>query len=640
LRSVENTEAQIRTSCALVCAAMVGVSLAVLPVFSFSFDVAPKVVILGLITAALLLHPRQIQLCIQRVSDRAEGRELLLLLSLGSVSLVLSTLLSGDPVLAAFGTRWRAFGAINQLAALACCLVATGCFMARSNHLRSVLRSISIAAGISSLYAIAQFAGFDPLFDASLYTVAWPPVRRPPSTFGHPGYMGAFACVGVFVALALVGLETSRRWRWLHAVTGLLCFSAVLCSGTRAALLGLAAGLAAAAVAAGRRMIASRRWLWLAAGIAVIAASFALSPYGNRLVLRWISDSRGGVRLQLWPDTLALIQRHWMAGSGPDTFGATFPPYESLSLARNYPEFQLESAHNILLDAASGQGLPGVLFLVGAAILAWIWARRTPREHRDTAALLLGGIVASLVFHQFFSFVLPNYLLFLVLLGGLASLAAQRKEPAKLTPSDARWPKSLSISVAWVLAAVGLVLAASAIQVSITDGWFAKIHAFLMEGDVDGAVRAYDSAQRWRWMGDAPLLWYSQQMTGASEQLPGGRLKIVSSRQALSAAESASKLGNEEQVFALYQRAMLLVRSGHFQQAEAFAMQAAARDPMWYGPHFLLSQLLTRAGHYPEALIEAHAAHEILSTANSPARGEVESLLGALQQRLEPTPGP
>jgi O-antigen ligase len=634
LRPVENTKAQIRDSCALVSGAVVGVSLAVLPVFSFSFDVVPKVVILELIAAALLLHPTQIQGFLQQVSGKVAGRELLLLLSLGSFSVVFSTLLSGDPMLAAFGTRWRAFGAINQLAVLACCLVATGCFMAGSNHLRSLLRATSAAAGFSSLYALVQFAGFDPLLDASLYTITWPEtVRRPPSTFGHPAYMGAFACVAFFIAVGLVGLETNRKWRWLHAVTSLLCFSAVLCSGTRAALVGLAAGLAAAAVGSGRRRIASGRWLSLSAGIAAIAAAFAVSRYGYRLVLRWISDSRGGVRLLLWPDTFALIRKHWLAGSGPDTFGASFLPYESLSLARNYPENQFESAHNVMLDAACGQGLPGVLFLAGAVVLAWIWTRRTPPEHRDTAALLLGGVVASLVFHQFFSFVLPNFLLFMVSLGAIASLAGERKEhPAGV----AAWPSRLSISAALVLAAFGLVLAASAIQISITDAWFAKIQRFLRKGDLDGAVRAYDSAQRWRWVGDAPLLWYSQQMAGAADRLPTGRLKTVASRQASSAAESASRLGDEEQVFALYQRAVLLVKSGEFQQAEGFARQAAARDPMWYSPHLLLSQLLTRAERYQEALVQAQAASEILATSNSPAQGEVKSLLSALQQKLEP----
>lgn len=617
---------------------MVGVCLAVLPVFSFSFDVVPKVVILELITAALLLHPMQIRGCLHHVSSKAAGRELLLLLSFGSFSVLVSTLLSGDPMLSVFGTRWRAFGAMNQLAVLACCLVATGCFMAGWNHLRALLRATSAAAGIASLYAVAQFAGFDPLFDASLYTVAWPqPVRRPPATFGHPAYLGAFACVACFVVLALIGLETSRSWRGLHAVTGLLCFSAVLCSGTRAALLGLAAGLAAAAAGSGRRMIASGRWLSLGTGIVALAGAFAISPYGRRLVLRWISDSRGGIRLLLWPDTFALIGKHWMAGSGPDTFGPSFLPYESLSLVRNYPENQFESAHNAVLDAAAGQGLPGILFLAGAVVLACIWTRRAAREHRDTAALLLGGVVASFVFHQFFSFVLPSYLLFLILLGAIASLAAERKEhPAGV----AAWPRSLSISAAVMLAAFGLVLAASAIQVSITDGWFAKIQRFLRKGDLDGAVRAYDSAQRWRWAGDAPLLWYSQQMAQAADRLPAGRLKTVASRQALSAAESASMLVDEDQVFALYQRAVLSVRSGEYQQAEGCARQAAARDPMWYRPHFLLSQLLTRAGRYQEALIQARSASEILSASNSPVQGEIKSLVSALEQKLEQEPRP
>ena len=106
---------------------MVGVSLAILPVFSFSFDVAPKVVILGLVAAALLLHPTQIQLCCQQILGKAAGRELLLLLCLGSASLVFSTVLSAIRCWRLLGRAGGRLGAINQLAALVLCLVAAGC---------------------------------------------------------------------------------------------------------------------------------------------------------------------------------------------------------------------------------------------------------------------------------------------------------------------------------------------------------------------------------------------------------------------------------------------------------------------------------------------------------------------------------
>ena len=54
-------------------------------------------------------------------------------------------------------------------------------------------------------------------------------------------------------------------------------------------------------------------------------------------------------------------REHLIAGYGPETFAVEFPRHQSIELARAYPDFYHESAHNIFLDAFVSKGLVGLL---------------------------------------------------------------------------------------------------------------------------------------------------------------------------------------------------------------------------------------------------------------------------------------
>ena len=89
------------------------VPLVIAPGLLFFFDVTPKIALLLLGVAAALpwFAPG-------RLMARREGRWLCLVWRRRPVSLVLSTALSSRPRYLVFGTTWRRFGLITQLALL------------------------------------------------------------------------------------------------------------------------------------------------------------------------------------------------------------------------------------------------------------------------------------------------------------------------------------------------------------------------------------------------------------------------------------------------------------------------------------------------------------------------------------------
>src|SRR5258708_32139751 len=124
-------------------------------------------------------------------------------------------------------------------------------------------------------------------------------------------------------------------------------------------------------------------------GLASLAAValFFFSPAGAKLGARlhWsLEDARGGARVPLWRDSLRMSMHHPIAGFGLESFATEFPQFESLELARAYPDFYHESPHNMFLDTLTTRGILGLLVLVGVCILAVVGAMKALRSADDS----------------------------------------------------------------------------------------------------------------------------------------------------------------------------------------------------------------------------------------------------------------
>jgi O-antigen ligase len=520
---------------AYVLAVLIGsIALILAPGQLFYFDVTPKFAVLlaGVGLLPLVGAPKV---------DRRFS--FLLLATVGAA--LLSVAFSTNRALAISGSAWRRYGLASQLAVLAFAMA-----VAATRNRRVIIGGIAIASAIAAAYGISQYFGWDPILPAAAYHVGegiWT-IVRPPATFGYVSYFATWLLMAGFLSLTL----ESRAG---YAVAG-LCWTAMLLTGTRAAMAGLAVGLVVWLWRRGFRL--PRRALVAGALCVAAAAAFYFSPAGWNLRSRsrWVTEDRfGGARPLLWRDSLAMALRRLPAGYGPETFTADFARHaESPELARAYPDFLHESPHNMFLDALVSEGLPGLLSL---AALCYFGLRRGGALE---AAALAAGIVAQ----QFTVFTIPTALLFYVT---LALCTAAPKESGKRQPIAVLLILPLGF---WAWRAVA------------QDHALELTRRALDAGNVQAAQSHYESGAD---------LWYSRALFSVAQRAPDLRTRIAAMQLARSAAERATTTA-EDPFDAWYNLAMIRAEVNDATGAEAALRQSIAARPNWFKPHWVLAQLL------------------------------------------------
>src|SRR5579864_5375446 len=237
------------------------VALLILPGVAFSFDVTPKVVV-TIAGAAMALI-----LSCQWPAPRTRSFQWFsILAALEAVAILVATLFSTHRALSWFGSAWRRSGLFAELAVLILAVMAAAHLAADRARLRLLLRITVLAALPAALYGIVQYFGIDPWIPSSGYHFGEGPfvIVRPPSTLGHATYFATYLLYAVFAGVALAMAETGRALKTAALVASGLAGFAIVLSGTRAALVGLIAGVLFIAV---RQRL---RWEWLAAGVATL----------------------------------------------------------------------------------------------------------------------------------------------------------------------------------------------------------------------------------------------------------------------------------------------------------------------------------------------------------------------------------
>jgi O-antigen ligase len=569
---------------ALCQAVLLGlIALTVTPGYLFYFDVTPKVVILLLGTAALLLWPH-----------KAAPKVFSFLILLNLASLAFSTAFSTRPGLSLMGTSWREFGLVPQAAALLFAWTAT----AVSGSARVILRGVAVAGIVAGAYGIAQYFGWDPLLPAAAYHIGegiWT-IVRPPGTMGYVSYFATWLTMAALLGVALAQKEPIPAWRYSYWASAAICIFAMALTGTRAAMLGLASGAAV--------------WLWLrrtpvtrrivaAAGLIVVAgAAFYFSPAGWNLRSRsrWFAeDPSGGGRLRLWRDALRMPAARPLAGFGPETFTAQFARLESAELARQRPDFEWESPHNMFLDALAAQGIPGLLALAALCGTA-LWAGfRTPRE--PMTAGMTAALAAGIVSQQFSAMTVPTAVLTYVICGLLLG-RDRRGTQAPLTGK----------AVDFKFVPVSTVLALFAIRLAAGDHSLALAQNRLKAGDSAGAAVSYAAYRSRLLPGEfAADLWYSRASLDLAEHAASPALRIQALTQAQASAARATQTADDP-FNAWYNLAAFDALRGDSAAAESHLRLATAARPDWFKPHWTLARLLLLEARAAEAEPEARLA--------------------------------
>lgn len=602
------------------------VPLIIAPHLFFYFDVIPRLAFLLIIVSSLLLLRRDLPAEVAQFYKTQPGRWFCWIGILQSLSLMASSMLSSRPWLSYSGSTWRRYGLLTQLALLMLAILFAVEFRKNRPLLQASFRALTASGLVAAIYGILQYFGVDPFLDKSRYEVGegiWK-IVRPPGTLGHAGYFGVYLLAVVFAAASLLAIEENRWWRNIAAATVAIASFAALLSGTRAALLGLIAGGVVRLLLV--RPALNRRHALLAVAFAAGITVFYFSPSGLRLRARtrWsLEDPRGGARLVLWRDSLRMAAERPVLGYGPENFSIDFPIFQSIELARAFPDFYHESPHNMLLDGFVSQGLPGIVVLLALIFLGVNAAFRANPADRVLAATLLSGFIALTLSQQFFSFTVSTALCFYFTLGALLSLATI-SPPAEAT--------SLRHPMVWRLtaAACSCVFLIYALRLLVADNLLAGVSRRIAANDISGATAEYKKVIRWLPPGPAPDLYFSRSMLAAVTRVPDPLSSVQAWQQALEAGVRAVQ-SSDEPANAAYSLASIYARRNDAAGVESSLRAAIARAPNWFKPHWILARVLFTEGRLREAETEATAAIDRSNVDNK----ELVDTLQQIQDKLK-----
>jgi len=545
-----------------LAAALAAMALILAPGIAFTFDIVPKLVVL-LAAAALAAFP-------------ARRSRFLYLIVLTLAWLAVSTALSSRPWLSFFGSGWRRYGALAQLAVL---LLAWSIY-GEARRIAIFLRIVAAAGAITALYGIAQYLGWDPILPAAGYHIGsgvWT-IVRPPSTLGYASYFATWLLFVIFWSLALPG-------KFARAGVA-LAIVALLLTGTRAAILGLLAGAAVWCFWRGFRL--SRRVMGAASAVLVAGAVFYYSPAGQmmRSRTRWFQeDPWGGARPLLWRDSLRTGLARPLFGYGPETFTATFPHFESRELARAYPDFAHESPHNIFLDALVSQGVPGLLLTVVWCALGIAAAWRIRAQHPAISASLAAALAAGIVSQQFTVFIIPTAAIFFATVALAEGLRCDAAPPRRYLP-------------------LALPLLYFAARLAMDDHALLLTERALARNDLAAAESHYARSD------NADDLWYSRILTAFVGRAPTVQLRVQAQQQAITVGERATRTA-EAPFNAWYSLSALRASQNDAAGTELCLRSAIAAHPNWFKPHWILAQVLLAEGRKEDARREALIAVDL-----------------------------
>lgn len=576
----------------------------------FYYDVTPKVVlVLAGAAAALCFRPR---------APANPPRWLTGLLGTQAACVILATVLSPNWELSFGGSNWRRLGLVTYIsliiiAWLVCRTAASG------GSLLPWLRVLAASGLIPSAYGVAQYFGSDPWLPAAAYHAGEGSrvIVRPPSTLGHAIYFANCLLSVAFAAWAVALADPSRPWRRLGSVAATLAGVAILLSGTRGALAGLAAGTVFLLVRL--RPSSPRRLLAAAALGAALLVAFYLLPAGEKLrnrVLWALEEPPGGARLLLWQDTLRMARACWWRGAGLETYSAVFPRFQSAALSRQYPDFYHESPHNIFLDALVSQGGLGLVVLVLLVVFAFRSSWSSRRQHPLLAIPLGAALVASVIAHCFASFTVSTLLGFYWTVALVAAL-----EPA---PPPARPRNGKLVPLAGFVLAAGLAL--FAVRLTVADRALAEARMHLDAGRLAEAIASHDRYLRWRPPGMDAEVWYSRRLLLLAQDSPDFLTRTRAFTEAVLAARRATQSA-EQPANAWYNLALIEAARNHPAATETALRAAAAASPTWFKPRWMLARLYQHTGRPEQARREAKEAASLYGGTEPEIRQSLDNIL-------------
>ena len=284
-----------------------------------------------------------------------------LFIGLWFLSLVISTLFSNAPLLSFFGSYDRMQGLLSHIFYLVF-FVLTLNFFKNNNDIEKSLKVIFWIGLLISIYAVLQKFGLDIYSEGSKEVF----IGRPFATLGHPNFLGQFILFPLWIGIYFLFKNKINKPAYIICL--LIIFTALLLTENRASLLGFVISLIAFLTI--EKKIPKLLRLFIGISALTVFAGFILFFAPS---IRSIQT-----RLLVWQNTPAIIQEHFVSGSGLETFEQVFqkvtPPeiykFEALTEVA-------DRAHNIFIDIFVTQGIIGLsVFAVSLFLIIYLFFKK------------------------------------------------------------------------------------------------------------------------------------------------------------------------------------------------------------------------------------------------------------------------
>ncbi len=279
----------------------------------------------------------------------------------------------------------------SSLAALAGISLALALFLDTKWRDRLLLVLV-IASALLSLYAILQWRSVN-IFK---WDIALNRSGRVSGSLGNPNLLGSFICAIIPLAVCFIlDRKQSKLFRGPSiAIFTVLGCLALVASGTRGSLIGLAAGLLTVVLFLMlKRTLMTRKAGMALAAVLILLLVGSIVLMAPRLAEMTATDSGTvQVRKLIWSGTLDMIFARPLTGWGPGSFQIAFPGFRSPFYHMLGVSHNTLHAHSEYLEVLSDTGIVGALLWLALIVLLVRGVRKSLPLSWTTV-----GIVSALV---------------------------------------------------------------------------------------------------------------------------------------------------------------------------------------------------------------------------------------------------
>jgi len=321
-----------------------------------------------------------------------------------------------------FGDPKRAEGVILHFHFFAFFLIVISVFNTKENWLKLFKISVIVSA-------LSAFAGvLQRLELVNLYGIS--SGYRASGTLSNPDFFGPYMVLTVFLAVFILILEKTLKWKVLwFSIIALNCLALFL-SGTRGAWIGMAAGIVFLFpfwlsyyfnLSRKRRIFIISIILFLS--ILLVLTSLSPEQFNlkeSNMLRRFVSifsfslDSREDV----WRMAFNAWKERPVLGWGPESFSFIYDKYfRADNLLHIKETIYFDYSHNKIMDLMSGSGLLGLLSYLSIFFIVFYLFFKQIIFNRTVCLVLTGFFVAYFVQTLFCFDTVSTYLIFFLILG-------------------------------------------------------------------------------------------------------------------------------------------------------------------------------------------------------------------------------